>query len=138
MPRRLPRADRVPQHPDPLDLELDLVARLEPAAIAVLEDAAGSDGAGAEDVARPELGVPARLLDDATPRVVEVGEIPARALLAVHAGDHDGRRAVELVRRDDDRAEARREVLALGGAQADLHFLPLEVPRGPVVHDRET
>ena len=60
----LARGDPVPQHTDPLDLELDLVARLEPAPVAVLQDAAGPDGAGAEDVAGPELGVPARLLDD--------------------------------------------------------------------------
>ena len=65
MARGLPRADGVPQHADPLDLELDLVARLEPAPVAVLQDGAGPDGAGAEDVAGPELGVPARLLDDA-------------------------------------------------------------------------
>src|SRR3954447_23924660 len=41
-------ADAVPQHPDPLDLELDHVARPEPAAVAELEDAARPDRTRAE------------------------------------------------------------------------------------------
>src|SRR6266550_2210636 len=49
--RTLARPDRIAQHPDPLDLELDDVPRLEPAAVAVLEDATRPDRAGAEDVA---------------------------------------------------------------------------------------
>jgi hypothetical protein len=39
------RPDDVSQHADPFDLELDNVARLQPAAVAVLEDAAGADRA---------------------------------------------------------------------------------------------
>src|SRR5205807_3228857 len=94
-------------------------------------------GAGAEDVAGKQAGVARGLGDDRLPRVVHFGELAPRALLAVHAGDHRRARAVELVRRDDDRAEAGGEVLALRRAETDLHLLPLQVARRPVVHDRE-
>src|SRR5947199_298533 len=56
--------DAVAKDADALDLELDLVARPEPALVAVLEDAAGADGARAEDVARPELRVARGVGDD--------------------------------------------------------------------------
>src|SRR5687768_9286102 len=55
--------DTVPQDPDALDLQLDLVARLEPAAVAVLEDAARPDRARAEDVAGDEPRVASRVGD---------------------------------------------------------------------------
>src|SRR5205823_8567296 len=45
------RGDAVPQDPDPIDLELDVIAPLQPAGAAVLEDAAGADGARAEHIA---------------------------------------------------------------------------------------
>src|SRR5262245_40465448 len=114
------RADRVPQHADPLHLQLDHVARLEPTAVAVLEDAARSDRPGAEDVSWVQTRVPRRVLDDPLPREVQVGELAARALLAVDAGEHHGARSVELVRCDDDRAERRGEVLALGRPEPHL------------------
>src|SRR5207244_12299769 len=82
--------------------------------------------------------VPRGLRDDLLPREVHVAELAARALLAVDARDHRGPRAVELVRGDEDRAEARGEVLALRRAEADAHLLALDVPRRPVVHDGET
>src|ERR1700752_1455222 len=113
MARRLPRADRVPQGADPLDLQLDHVARLQPPAVTELQDAARADSPRAEHVAGVELGVPGRLLDDRLPGVGHVAELAARALLAVHPRDPRPGRAVELVRRDDDRPEARREVLSL-------------------------
>src|SRR5215216_5033611 len=94
---RLPRPDSVPERPDPLDVELDDVARLEPAAVAVLEDATGADGPRAEDVARMQHGVPRRMLDDRVPRVVHVGELATGAFLAVHPRDHRRGGAVELV-----------------------------------------
>src|SRR5687768_10812978 len=49
-----PRSDRVAEHADPVDLELDDVARLEPASVPMFEDAARPDRAGADHVARPE------------------------------------------------------------------------------------
>ena len=36
----------------------------------------------------PQVSVPCRVRDDRVPRVVHVGEVPARAFLAVHARDH--------------------------------------------------
>ena len=65
--RSLAGADAVSQHADPLDLELDHVPRLQPAAVAVLEDAAGADGARAEDVAGAELRVACGLGDERVP-----------------------------------------------------------------------
>src|SRR5205085_1109248 len=131
------RADAVSEHADPFDLELDDVAGLEPPAVAELEDAARADGSGAEDVAREEARVPRGVGDDRVPRVVHVAELATRALLAVHARDHRGARAVELVAREDERAEARREVLPFGRAEADPHLGALEVARRPVVHHGE-
>src|SRR6266511_455957 len=127
----------ISQHADPLDLELDDVAPLQPAPVAVLEDAAGADRAGAEDVAGAEVRVPGRLREDRVPGMVHVRELAARTFLAVDAGDHRPGCPVELVGRDDDRPEARREVLALGRPESDAHLRPLEVARGPVVHDGE-
>src|SRR5439155_13544244 len=129
--------DAVAKDADALDLELDLVARLEPALVAVLEDAAGADGARAEDVARPELRVARGVGDDRVPGVVHVAGVPARALLPVHARDHLQAEVAELVRRDDDRAERGREVLPLRRAETDRHLLALQVARRPVVHHRE-
>src|SRR5712691_4267138 len=76
--------DGVPEHAEALDLELDHVAWPEPAAVAVLEDAAGADGARAEDVARGQLGVARGVRHDRLPRVVHVAEVAPRALLPVH------------------------------------------------------
>ena len=59
--------DDVPQNADPLDLELDDVARPEPAGVAVLEDAPGSDRPGAEHVTRLEARVPRRVGADRVP-----------------------------------------------------------------------
>src|ERR671936_1456957 len=95
------RPDAVVEDADPLDLELDDIARPEPAVVAELEDAARADGARAEDVPRHEVRVPRRVGDDRLPRVVHVPELAAGALLAVHAGDHRPARAVELVGGDD-------------------------------------
>src|SRR5919199_4169893 len=111
------RADPVPEHADLLHLELDDVARLEPAAVAELEDAAGADGSRAEHVAGEQAGVARGVGDDRLPGVVHVAELAARALLPVHACGHRGARAVELVRGDHDGAEARREILPLRGAE---------------------
>src|SRR5215208_2842631 len=108
----------VAEDADPLDLELDDVAPLQPAPVPVLEDAAGADRAGADDVAGAEHRVLRGAGEDRVPTVVEIAEVAARALRAVDAGDHLGRRAVELVGRDDDGAEARREILALRRAEA--------------------
>src|SRR5438552_8694014 len=69
--------DPVSEHADPLDLELDDVAGLEPAAVAELEDAARADGSGAEDVSGEEASVPRRVGDDRVPRVVHVDELEA-------------------------------------------------------------
>src|SRR5438046_2058650 len=83
----LPNA--VAQHADPLDLELDHVARLQPALVTVLQDAAGPDRARAEHVAGAQLGVARGVRDDRVPRVVHVAGIAARAPLAA-AGDRAG------------------------------------------------
>ena len=51
-------SDRIPQDADPLDLQLDDVAGLEPAAVAVLEDAARADRPRAQDVTLEQPRVP--------------------------------------------------------------------------------
>src|SRR5437667_7947678 len=127
----------VSHHADSLDLELDHVARLQPAAVAVLEDAAGADRARADHVAGDELRVRRGPLEDRLPRVVHVAEVAARALFAVDAGDHLQAQVAELVRRHDDGTERSGEVLPFGRAEPDLHLLALKIARGPVVHDRE-
>src|SRR5207248_7483820 len=99
--------------------------------------AAGADGARADHLAGEKPRVPGGLRDDRVPGVVHVAEIAARALLPVDPRDHLEAEIAELVGRDDDRPEARREVLALRRAEADLHLAALEVARRPVVHDRE-
>src|SRR5438045_1694168 len=76
------RSHAIPEHADPLHLELDDVAAPEPPPVAVLEDAAGADRARAEDVARDEEGVARGVRDDRLPRVIHLAEIAARALLA--------------------------------------------------------
>src|SRR5438445_355274 len=73
------RGHPVPQDADPLDLELDDVARPQPPAVAVLEDAARPHGARAEDVAGAEHRVPGGLGDEVVPREVHVSELPPRA-----------------------------------------------------------
>src|SRR5438874_13372425 len=103
--------DAVAQRADAFDLELDHVPGLEPAAVSVLEDAACADGSRAQHVARSELRVARGVREDRVPRVVHVGELAARSLLAVDAGKHRSAPPVELVGRDDDRPEARGEVL---------------------------
>src|SRR5438552_3902970 len=103
--------DSVPQHADSLHLELDDVAALQPATVSMLEDAARADGARAEHVARAQLRVPRGMGDNRLPAVVHVRQVSAGPFLAVHARDHHAARPGELVRCDDDRAEARREVL---------------------------
>ena len=130
-------SDTVAQDADALDLELDDIPRLQPAAVAVLEDAASPDGPGAEDVSWAEVGVPRCVRHDRVPRVVHVRQVPARALLTVDARDHHAARAVELVRGHQQRPDARGKVLPLRRAEPNLHLGPLEIARGPVVHDGE-
>src|SRR5581483_1516561 len=113
------------------------VAGPEPAAVAVLEDGAAADGSRADDVAGQQSSVPRRLREDRLPRVVNVPEVATRPLLAVHACDHLDAEVAEVVGRDDDGAEARREVLPLRRAEADPQLPSLEVAGRPVVHDRE-
>src|SRR5438876_467087 len=110
-------SDTVPQDADPLDLQFHDVAAVQPATVAVLEDAAGSDRAGAEDVAGPQVRVTRGVRDNCIPGVVHVGEVPARPLLAVDARDHAAALPVELVGGREDRPEARGEVLPLGGSE---------------------
>jgi hypothetical protein len=138
--------DRGAEDPDALDLELHDVARpqvgvaLAPVDGAELEDAAGPDGAGADDVAGADARVPARLGDQRPDRVVEVGELAARPLDPVDAGDHRrGRllaRAPQLVGGHEQRTERRGEVLALRGTEPQAHLPPLQVPGRQVVEDR--
>src|SRR6516164_3024086 len=111
------RPDGVAEHADPLDLQLVVVAGLQPAAVAEFEDAAAADRARAEDVAGEKARVERGPVADRLPGVVDVGGRSPRALLAVDAGDHRPGAAVELVDRHDDRAEARREVLPLCGSE---------------------
>src|SRR5438477_7822489 len=60
-------ANGVPQESDPLDLELDHVAALEPPPVAELEDAASPHRPGTEHVAREEAGIARCMLDDLRP-----------------------------------------------------------------------
>src|SRR5215207_7272156 len=71
------------ENPDAIHLQLDHVPGLEPAAVAVLEDAACPDRAGAEDVTGPEVRIPCSVRDDGVPGVMHVTEISTRALLPV-------------------------------------------------------
>src|SRR5262245_5462898 len=89
--------DAISQDADAFDLELDDVARLHPAAVAVLEDAARADRARAEDVAGQQPCVARGVSDDRLPRVMHVREAAARTLLAVDACDHRAASPVELV-----------------------------------------
>src|SRR3954470_5234619 len=129
--------DGIPQNADPFDFELDDVARLQPAPITELEDATRPHRARAEHVAGQKPRVACGVRDDRLPRVVHVGELAAGPFFAVHARDHRGAAAVELVRRDEDRTKARREILSLRRPEPDAHLRALQVARRPVVHDRE-
>ena len=51
-------SDPVAQDADARDLELDDIPGLQPATVAVLEDATRPNGPGAENVSGPEVGVP--------------------------------------------------------------------------------
>src|SRR3954470_11265716 len=102
--------DGIPQDADPFHFKLDDVARLEPPPVAQLEDATAPDRSRAEHVARQQPGVACGMRNDRLPRVVHVPEFAARPFFAVHARDHRRAAAVELVRRDEDRTEARREI----------------------------
>src|SRR6266545_7370329 len=128
----------VQEHTDPCHLELDDVAALEPAAVAVLEDAARPDRARAEDVPGSQVRVTRSVNDDGVPGVVHIRKLPAGALLPVDTRDHRPSRTVELVRRHDEGPQARGEVLAFRRPQADLHLRALEIACRPVVHDRES
>jgi hypothetical protein len=132
-----PRADAVPEHAEPLHLELHDVARPEPAPVAVFEDATGSDRARAEDVAWQQHRVQRRLRDDLLPREVHIREFTARALLAVDPRDHRAAATVEFVRCDHERPEAGSEVLSLRRPEPHLHLPALKIARRPVVHHRE-
>src|SRR5438067_1656510 len=70
-------ANGVPQDADPLDLELDHVAPLEPTPVAELEDAARPDRSRAEHVAGEQPRVPRSVLDDPRPREPHVAELAA-------------------------------------------------------------
>ena len=111
--------------------------RGKPALVAVLEDAARADGARAEDVAGPQLGVARGVRHDRLPRVVHGAEVAAGTLFPVHARDHLEPEVAQLVRGDDDRADRGGEVLSLRGAEADSHLAALQVACRPVVQDRE-
>src|SRR5205823_160261 len=75
--RDVPIGDAVAQHADSLDLELDDVAGLQPAAVVLLEDGAAADGTRADHVARKQPAVACSLRHDRVPRVEEVAEISA-------------------------------------------------------------
>src|SRR5579884_3965333 len=129
----------VAQHPDPLDLELDLVAWLKPAAVAMLEDAATADGAGADHVPGDQTGgVAGGGLEQLLPGEVHAAGARVGAHLAVDARDRAHVEVTgQLAGRDEHRTQCGCEVLALGGSEADLHLERLEIARGEVVHDRE-
>src|SRR5690349_14659707 len=103
----------------------------------MLEDAARADRAGADHVAWDELRVLRGPVEDRLPGVVHVAEVASRALFAVDAGNHLEAQVAELVRRHDHRAERGCKVLPFRGTEADLHLLPLEIARRPIVYDRE-
>src|ERR671910_2880460 len=136
MPRPL-FSDAVVKAPDPFDLELDEVAGPQPASVAVLEDAARAHRARAENVTGHEPGVACGVRDEIVPAPVHVREVAARALFSVDAREHLEAKIAELVWRDDDGTEARREVLAFCRPEPHGHLHLLEVACGPVVHDRE-
>ena len=139
--RRITRvpADAVPQHADPLDLELDDVAGLEPAPVAVLEDAARARPCPSRARRRAAAACSAPPARRAPSHEWCMSpSVAARALLAVHARDHRRRRAVELVRRDDDRAEVESRSPCPSPARARRAISrALQVARRPVVHERE-
>src|SRR5512135_2425954 len=81
-----PRANTIAQDAEALDFHLHHVTGLQPAAVIVLQDAAGAHRAGADNVARPQFGVPGGLGQDGGPRVVQVGQLAAGPLLAIDPG----------------------------------------------------
>jgi hypothetical protein len=127
-------ADDVAQDADALHLELDDVARLDPAV--ELQAAAAPDGAASEHVARQHRLLLREVGDDLGERVEHRAEAALGPRLAVHARGHPGRREVELVRRDEAWAHGGREVLPQPGPEADLHLAELDVTGAPVVEDR--
>src|SRR5437868_4979750 len=126
----------VVQCSDPVDLELEFVALLQPAI--ELETRSARRGSRAEHLARMK-GLRERGVGDQVGKAVmhvRGGVLPPD--LAVHAHGHAEVRGVELVRGDDAWAEHVRAVpvLPLRRAHADLHLLRLHVARREVVPDR--
>src|SRR5438045_2028419 len=86
-----PLDDRRAQDSESLDLQFDDIAGPQPAAgvfRAEFEDAAGADGAGADEVAWKKLNIARRMLDDLRPGEVHVRCPAMRQLFAVHPRDH--------------------------------------------------
>ena len=113
---------RIRSSTDPVELELDDVARAERSAgVRLVRDE--------QEVAHAERGVGGGMGDESLPRRREGDRVDRRALLAV---DERARKAaVELVRRDEQRPEREREVAALGRPEAGLSLRAGEITRGP-------
>src|SRR5882672_9718328 len=137
MPSARRGADRVAQHADALDLELDDVARGQlPAEV---ESAATSRRARAVDVARVDVLGGRDVGDHVAPAPPRLGGPGPPPLLPVHATHHlEVRLGPDLVRGDAAGAEGIAEVLALGRTEPRRHLLGLDVARREVVEDGET
>src|SRR5256885_148645 len=67
-------SDAIAKDADAVHLELDDAPRLQPASVAVLEDASRPDRPRAEHVSRQQSRVARRMRHDRLPRVVHVGQ----------------------------------------------------------------
>ena len=86
----------------------------------------------------PQLGVARRLREDRTPTSGSMSpRFPRERSSPFTRATISRRRSPSSSGVTSDRPERGGEVLALRRAEADLHLLPLEVARRPVVHDRE-
>src|SRR5205814_697603 len=83
--------DQRAQDTQPLDLQLDDITGLQPAAGGFwtqLKDASGADGAGADEVAGEQLGVARCVFDDLRPGEIHIRRLAAREFFAVDARVH--------------------------------------------------
>ena len=110
-----------------------------------LADGAAAHGAAADDVAGGDAAVLGGARNDFAPAVIGVDRLAvAQPVVAVDAGvAFQVQPAVLDVRQqfvggDDPGADGRCRVLAFGRAEAESHFVKLQIPGAPVVKDAET
>src|SRR5271165_4067018 len=135
--RRALAHDRVGQNPDPIDVKFDRVPAVEKAPD--LQSATITDCPGPEELTGMDRFVLRRVGDDLLEGKQHPLGVASGARLAVDPNLDVQRLGIsEFIRRDDPWADriGAVEALALGGAEAALHFDPLAIAGGKVVEDR--